>query len=45
MVPVNINDRAREAAEAFAKKFDQLEIDESEGDDEGAEGASGDPQA
>ena len=36
--PVNITDRAWEAAEAYAKKFDQVEVDEDEGDnEEGAE--------
>ena len=36
--PVNITDRAWEAAETYAKKFDQVEVDEDEGDDEeGAE--------
>ena len=52
--PVNVIDRAWEAAAAYAKKFDQVEVDEDEGDDEeGAEesraadgeGASGGPQA
>ena len=51
--PVNVISRAWEAAEAYAKKFDQVEVDEDEGDDEDAEedraaddeGASGGPQA
>ena len=32
--PVNIIDRARKAAEAYAKKFDQVEVDEDDGDGE-----------
>ena len=53
-VPANVTSRAWEAAEAYAKKFDQVEVDEGEGDDEeGAEegraadggGTSGGPQA
>ena len=31
---VDIIDKARKAAEAYAKKFDQVEVDEDEGDDE-----------
>ena len=35
---VNVNDRAWAAAEAYAKKFNQVEVDEDEGGgDEGAE--------
>ena len=30
--PVNINNRAQKAAEAYAKKFDQVMVDEDEGD-------------
>ena len=54
-VSVDIIDRARKAAEAYAKKFDQVAVDEGKGDDEdGAEeeedaadgaGASGGAQA
>ena len=52
--PVNVTDRAWGAAEAYAKKYDQVEVDDGEGDDgedveEGraadGEGASGGPQA
>ena len=32
--PVDIIDKARKAAEAYAKKFDQVVVDEDEGDDE-----------
>ena len=32
--PVNISDRARKAAEVYAKKFDQVVVEEDEGDDE-----------
>ena len=32
--PVDISDKARKAAEAYAKKFDQVVVDEDEGDDE-----------
>ena len=36
--PVNVTGRAWEAAEAYAKKFDQVKVDEGEGDnEEGAE--------
>ena len=36
-VSVDIIDRARKAAEAYAKKFDQVAVDEDEGDDDGEE--------
>ena len=32
--PVDIIDKARKAAEAYTKKFDQVVVDEDEGDDE-----------
>ena len=53
-VPANVTSRAWKAAEAYAKKFDQVKVDEGEGDDEeGAEegraadggGTSGGPHA
>ena len=53
--PANVTSRASEAAEAYDKKFDQVEVDEGEGgDEEGVEeeeraadgaGASGGAQA
>ena len=43
-VPANVNDRVWAAAEAYAKKFDQVEVGEDEGDDEegGEEGRAAD---
>ena len=53
--PASVTSRAQEATEAYARKFDQVEVDEGGGDgEEGAEeegraadgeGASGGPQA
>ena len=54
--PVDIIDKARKAAEAYAKKFDQVVVDEDDGDGEEdaeeeeeraavGEGPSGGPQA
>ena len=43
-MPAAVTSRAWDAATEYAQKFDQVEVDEGEGDDEGAGGASGDPQ-
>ena len=40
-VSVDIIDRARKDAEAYAKKFDQVAVDKEEGDDEGEEEEEG----